>query len=92
MMAYAWYSPTIVKDKYGSDAKLDEEEEDEDSEEDESEDEDGEELTPAIDVAMLRTLAKIRNKDPVIYDSKKNVFEGELFALAGSQSLTLFCI
>ncbi|KAG8816368.1 hypothetical protein FRC19_000412 [Serendipita sp. 401] len=30
-----------------------------------------------MDVAMLRTLAKIRNKDPTIYDSKKNVFEDE---------------
>jgi protein KRI1 len=73
------YSSTTVKDKYGSDAELDEEEDEEDSEEAESEDEDGEELTPAMDVAMLRTLAKIRNKDPAIYDSKKNVFEGEPF-------------
>ena len=91
-MAYVRYSPTTVKDKYGSDAELDEEEDDEDSEEDESEDEDGEELTPAMDVAMLRTLAKIRNKDPVIYDSKKNVFEGELFDLAGSQITDTVCI
>jgi protein KRI1 len=82
-VVYVWYSPAIVKDKYGSDAELDEEEDEEDSEEDESEDEDGEELTPAMDVAMLRTLAKIRNKDPVIYDSKKNVFEGEPFCPCG---------
>jgi hypothetical protein len=82
-----WYSPTTVKEKYGSDAELDEEGNEEDSEEDESEDEDGEELTPAMDVAMLLTLAKIRNKDPVIYDSKKNVFERELFTLAGSQNI-----
>ncbi len=33
------------------------EDSDEDSEEDESEDEDGEELTPAVDAAILRTLA-----------------------------------
>ena len=46
------------------------------SEEDESEDEDGEELTPAMDVAILKTLAKIKNRDPEIYDSSKNVFEG----------------
>jgi protein KRI1 len=64
-----------VKDKYGSDAELDDVYE-EDSEEDESEDEDGEELTPAMDVAILKTLAKIKNKDPEIYDSSKNVFEG----------------
>jgi protein KRI1 len=64
----------IVKDKYGSDAVLSED--DEDDSEDETEDEDGEELTPAMDVAVLRTIAKIKNRDPVIYDSKKNVFEG----------------
>jgi hypothetical protein len=66
-----------VKDKYGSDAELADEYED-DSEEDESEDEDGEELTLAMDVAILKTLAKIKNKDPEIYDSSKNVFEGSL--------------
>lgn len=65
----------IVKEKYGSDAELEDET---DSEEDESEDEDGEELTPAMDVAMLRTLAMIRSKNPAIYDSTKNVFEGVL--------------
>ncbi|KAG8771667.1 hypothetical protein FRC15_003269 [Serendipita sp. 397] len=62
-----------LKDKYGSDAELSAEE----SEDSETEDEDGDELTPAMDVAMLRTLAKIRSKDPTIYDSKKNVFEDE---------------
>ena len=66
----------LVKEKYGSDAELEDET---DSEEDESEDEDGEELTPAMDVAMLRTLAMIRSKNPAIYDSTKNVFEGALF-------------
>ncbi|KAG8815533.1 hypothetical protein FRC17_000675, partial [Serendipita sp. 399] len=62
-----------LKEKYGEDAELSEEY----SEESETEDEDGEELTPAMDVAMLRTLVRIRNKDPTIYDSKKNVFEDE---------------
>ena len=66
-----------MKDKYGSDAELGDEY-DEDSEEDESEDEDGEELTAAMDVAILKTLAKIKNKDPEIYDSSRNVFEGHL--------------
>ncbi|PVF96620.1 Krr1-domain-containing protein [Serendipita vermifera] len=64
-----------LKEKYGSDAELDDESED--SEEDESEDEDGEELTPAMDVAMLRTLALIKNKDPSIYDAQRNVFEDQ---------------
>lgn len=63
-----------VKEKYGSDA---ENIDDEDSEEAESEDEDGEELTPAVDVAILRTLARIKRKDPSIYESGKDVFEEE---------------
>lgn len=62
----------LVKEKYGSDL----EGESEDSEEGESEDEDGEELTLAVDVAILRTLARIRRKDPLIYEQGKSVFEG----------------
>ena len=64
----------IVKEKYGSDYEQDEDEED--SEEAESEDEDGEELTPAVDAAILRTLARIKRKDPSIYQQGKDVFEG----------------
>ena len=63
-----------MKEKYGSD--IDDVEEEEDSEEAESEDEDGEELTPAVDAAILRTLARIKRKDPSIYEQDKNVFEG----------------
>lgn len=66
-----------LKDKYGSDIDEDEDEE-EDSEEAESEDEDGEELTPAVDAAILRTLARIKRKDPSIYQSGKDVFEEEV--------------
>lgn len=62
----------LVKEKYGSDA----EEDDESDSEDESEDEDGEELTPAVDAAILRTLARIKKKDPDIYDAEKGIFEG----------------
>ncbi|KLO11074.1 Krr1-domain-containing protein [Schizopora paradoxa] len=65
-----------LQDKYGSDAEL-YEEESEDSEDDETEDEDGEELTPAVDAAILRTLARIKRKDPEIYDAKRGVFEEE---------------
>jgi len=65
----------VVKEKYGSDVEGDEEEED--SEELESEDEDGEELTPGVDAAILRTLAKIKRGDPEIYDKEKAVFEGQ---------------
>ncbi|KAI0343514.1 Krr1-domain-containing protein [Trametopsis cervina] len=69
--------PMYMKEKYGSDAEL-EDESDEDSEEAESEDEDGEELTPAVDVAILRTLARIKKKDPAIYEQGKHVFEEEV--------------
>jgi len=65
-----------VKAKYGSDYGEDEDEEETDSESDESEDEEGEELTPAVDAAILRTLAKIKRKDPEIYNSKSHIFEG----------------
>ncbi|QRV98074.1 Kri1 family protein [Ceratobasidium sp. AG-Ba] len=64
-----------LKEKYGSD--FEEEAPEEDSESDESEDEYGEELTPAVDAALLRTLAKIRRKDPEIYDSNIKVFSEE---------------
>lgn len=40
------------------------------------EDEDGAELTPAVDAAILRTLAKIKNKDPEIYSKERDVFAG----------------
>ena len=66
-----------VKEKYGSDADTDDSNSDDsDSESDESEDEDGEELTPALDVAILRTLARIKARDPGIYDTGRSVFEG----------------
>jgi protein KRI1 len=42
----------------------------------ESEDEDGEELTPAVDAAILRTLARIKRKDPEIYNPEKDIFGG----------------
>jgi hypothetical protein len=47
-----------------------------DSSEDVTEDEDGVDLTPALDAAILRTLAKIRNKRGV-YEGE-NVLEDEL--------------
>jgi len=63
----------------GSDvSESDLEEEETDSESAESEDEDGEEMTPTVDIAILRTLARIRQKDPSIYDSGKSVFDGKL--------------
>ncbi|KAL1759954.1 KRI1-like family C-terminal-domain-containing protein [Schizophyllum commune] len=70
-----------LKAKYGSDYEEDDISES-DSESDESEDEDGEELTPAVDAAILRTLARIKRKDPEIYDSKTNIFQAEQEKLA----------
>lgn len=68
-----------VEEKYGPDYDEDEDSET-DSEEDESEDEDGEELTPTVDAAILRTLARIKRKDPAIYNSEQNIFGGMLGA------------
>ncbi|TEB38070.1 hypothetical protein FA13DRAFT_1785905 [Coprinellus micaceus] len=66
-----------LKAKYGSDFEEGDLEESTESESAESEDEEGEELTPAVDAAILRTLARIRKKDPAIYDSGKNIFGEE---------------
>ncbi|KAF8158986.1 hypothetical protein BJ912DRAFT_1069792 [Pholiota molesta] len=68
-----------LKAKYGSDYDPDASGSDlsTDSESAESEDEHGEELTPAVDAAILRTLARIKKKDPAIYDSDKNIFGEE---------------
>lgn len=69
-----------VKEKYGSGADLDDLDSEEDSDEDSTEDEDGEQLTPAVDAAIFRTLAKIKQKDPEIYEVGKSIFESELYA------------
>ncbi|KAF5317330.1 hypothetical protein D9611_003660 [Ephemerocybe angulata] len=66
-----------LKEKYGSDFNESDLDESTDSESAESEDEEGEELTPAVDAAILRTLARIRKRDPAIYDSEKNIFGEE---------------
>lgn len=44
-------------------------------ESDVTEDEDGEQLTPQVDAAILRTLQKIRSKDPEVYNSETRVFD-----------------
>ncbi|KAG2055514.1 hypothetical protein BDR06DRAFT_321017 [Suillus hirtellus] len=67
---------TKLKEKYGSDFEEGTDEET-DSEDAESEDEDGEELTPAMDAAILRTLARIKKKDPAIYNAEHTIFEEE---------------
>ncbi len=64
-----------VQDKYGKDHTLSDEE---DSEELSDDDSDGEFVTPAVDVAILRTLARIRKKDPTVYEEGREVFDGKL--------------
>jgi hypothetical protein len=60
-----------------------------DSEDASSEDEDGEELTFAVDAAILRTLARIKRKDPGIYDVDRGVFEGARFRFILTLSTSL---
>lgn len=63
-----------MQDKYGKDYTLsDEESEEEELSDDDS---DAEFVTPQVDAAILRTLAKIRNKDPVVYEGGRQVFDG----------------
>ena len=62
----------LVKEKYGSDLESDFSTDSES----ETEDEDGDELTPAVDAAILRTLARIRKRDPGIYEVGRGVFDG----------------
>ena len=62
-----------VKDKYGSDGERRVSSDESNSE---TEDEDGDELTPHVDAAILRTLARIRRKDPAIYSNDARVFDG----------------
>ncbi|KAJ7774266.1 KRI1-like family C-terminal-domain-containing protein [Mycena maculata] len=78
-----------LKEQYGSDPDSSEEDET-DSEDLESEDSDGEELTPAMDAAILRTLARIKQKDPGIYEEGKNIFgeEQEKTAQSARAALT----
>jgi hypothetical protein len=49
------------------------------SSDDTVEDEDGDELTPAMDAAILRTLSKIRRKDEGVYGTE-NILQTELAA------------
>lgn len=51
------------------------------SSDDETEDEEGEQITPEVDAAILRTIARIRAKDTGIYEDGKKVFDGEFFEL-----------
>lgn len=66
-------------------------EEDSEDLEDTSEDSDGAELTPAVDAAILRTLARIRKKDPEIYNGDRQVFEGMYLPFAVRLPIQRIC-
>ncbi|KAE8245834.1 hypothetical protein A4X06_0g5385 [Tilletia controversa] len=67
-----------LQEKYGDGvAGPDDGGDDTDSSDDETEDEDGEQVTADVDAALLRTLARIRNRDQSIYDSSKRIFDSE---------------
>ncbi|WFD21089.1 Kinetochore protein Spc24 [Malassezia caprae] len=70
-----------LKEKYGNGAEEDEDDSEDDSE-DVTEDEDGEQLTPHMDAAILRTLQRIREKKDDLYDTTRRVFDDEQAALA----------
>lgn len=60
-----------LQQKYGEE----EEGSDESDSEDVTEDEDGEQLTPQVDAAILRTLQRIREKGSDLYDADNRVFD-----------------
>lgn len=63
-----------VQDKYGNDYQLPDD--DDESTDYSTDDEAAELVTPEVDAAILRTLAKIRAKDPTVYEQGREVFEG----------------
>ncbi|KAI5475361.1 KRR1 interacting protein 1 [Pseudohyphozyma bogoriensis] len=69
-----------LQDKYGADYTLSDEEDSEDLSDDDS---DAELVTPAVDVAILRTLAMIKSKDPSVYEGGRQVFDEEELRHAG---------
>ncbi|KWU43653.1 Krr1-domain-containing protein, partial [Rhodotorula sp. JG-1b] len=65
-----------LQDKYGKDYQLGDEDEDDETDYS-TDDEDAELVTPEVDAAILRTLAKIRAKDPSVYEEGRAVFDEE---------------
>lgn len=61
-----------VKDKYGDDYEAS----DSDDEDLSSEDSDAEFITPEVDAAILKTLARIKRSDPSVYQADQPVFQG----------------
>ncbi|EEB05939.1 krr family protein [Schizosaccharomyces japonicus yFS275] len=61
-----------LQEKYGNAA-----DEDEDDSDSVVEDSDGELVTPEVDAAILKTIIKIRNKDPEVYNPEATFFKEE---------------
>lgn len=74
--------PSLVQDKYGKHYTLEDEEDQEELLSDD--DEEGELVTPQVDIAILRTLARIRTRDPAVYEQNRQVFDGQSFILLAS--------
>ncbi|GAA5949086.1 hypothetical protein JCM21900_004854 [Sporobolomyces salmonicolor] len=66
-----------LQDKYGKDYRLLSDDDDDDSEDLSDDDSDAELVTPQVDAAILRTLARIKAKDPSVYEPDKDIFEEE---------------
>ncbi|GAA6022704.1 hypothetical protein JCM11491_003738 [Sporobolomyces phaffii] len=68
-----------LQDKYGKDYQFGDlaGESEEDSEDLSDDDSDAEFVTPAVDAAILRTLARIKARDPAVYEPDRDVFEEE---------------
>ncbi|GAA5922995.1 KRI1 family protein [Sporobolomyces koalae] len=78
-----------LQDKYGKDYQFGdlEGESEEDSEDLSDDDEDAEFVTPQVDAAILRTLARIKAKDPAVYEPDRDVFQEEEERTAAASSL-----
>ncbi|BGP21708.1 KRR1 interacting protein 1 [Rhodotorula toruloides] len=73
-----------LQDKYGKDYQLPEH--DDESTDYSTDDEAAELVTPEVDAAILRTLAKIRARDPSVYEQGREVFEEEERQTAAARS------
>lgn len=70
-----------LQEKYGPNATADDLSDDESDSDDVTEDEEGEQLTPQMDAAILRTLQRIREKNSDLYDAENRIFDAEKAAL-----------
>lgn len=53
-----------------------------------TDDEDAELVTPQVDIAILRTLARIKKRDPLVYEDGRQIFDGQLLPKSSSSVFT----